>query len=80
MAKIRDDVNEYGTPITVMKCEFCGVEFTLCPAVPDERLDQWDGCLDTVCSSYDPARDVDAMIFFGMPIERRQVQEEESRG
>lgn len=60
--KVRDDVNEYGTPITVFDCESCGQEFTVCPAVADDRLDQWSGCLQEDCPSYDPARD--AEIYF----------------
>jgi hypothetical protein len=60
--KLRDDVNEYGTPITVFRCEFCGGEFTVCPEVADDRLDQWRGCLAEDCASYDPSRD--ATIYF----------------
>lgn len=56
--KVRDDVNEYGTPITVFDCESCGQEFTVCPAAADDRLDHWRGCLDEGCPSYDPSRDV----------------------
>lgn len=59
MAKLRDDVNEYGTPITVFVCEYCNREFSCCPAIPDDRLDNWRGCLATDCISYDPERDAD---------------------
>lgn len=60
--KIRDDVNEYDTPVTVFWCETCGREFTVCPAVHDSRLDNWKGCMDPACESYDPNRDVDKML------------------
>jgi len=42
--KLRDDKNEHGTPVTVFECEYCHREFTVCPAVPDINLDNWDGC------------------------------------
>jgi hypothetical protein len=60
--KLRDDVNEHGTPVTWFRCETCGGEFTVCPAVPPEREANWTGCLADECSSYDPARD--ASIYF----------------
>lgn len=60
--KIRDDFNEFGTPITVHLCEFCGNEFTVCPPVLDEKLDQWRGCLAVECPSYDPKRDIDKLF------------------
>jgi hypothetical protein len=62
--KLRDDTNEYGTPVSVHRCDTCGVEFTVCPSVPDgsPRLDDWGSCLAETCDSYDIARDVD--MFF----------------
>jgi hypothetical protein len=60
--KIRDDKNEHGVRITVFRCEFCGEEFSVCPAVPDINLDNWKGCLRPQCESYDEERDVDKMI------------------
>ena len=63
--KIRDDINEFGTKITIFKCDFCGEEFSVCPAVSDEKSDQWTGCLSADCISYDMSRDVDAIMFFG---------------
>lgn len=66
MGKIGDAINEYGVPITVFVCEYCGDEFTVVPAVGDERLDDWRGCLSEECESYDPMRDVDALLFFGV--------------
>lgn len=67
MTKIRDDINEHGTKITVFLCSYCGSEYSVCPAVPDNKLDRWDGaCTAPDCESYDPARDVDAMLFFGV--------------
>ncbi len=61
-SKIRDDVNEYGTPVSVHKCQTCGVEFTLCPAIPDDKADQWPDCLADGCPSYDPERDMDVVF------------------
>lgn len=60
--KLRNDVNEYGTPITVFRCEFCQQEFTVCPIVPDIHLDNWKGCTSPDCESYDEARDADKMF------------------
>lgn len=60
--KIRDDVNEHGTPLTVFRCEFCDKEFSVIPAVPDINLDNWKGCTAPDCESYDEKRDVDKMI------------------
>ena len=63
---IRDDVNEYGTPITVHQCDTgaCRREFTVCPAVPPEIRDQWDHCMNEDCDSYEPMRDGD--LYFGL--------------
>ena len=60
--KIRDDVNEHGVPITVFRCEYCGEEFSVVPAIPDINLDNWRGCLRPECESYDESRDVDKML------------------
>lgn len=55
-----DSVNEHGTPITVFpSCTGCGQQFTVCPAVPPERVEQWRGCLGEHCSTYDLSRDID---------------------
>lgn len=61
--KLRDDVNKHGTPITVFRCEYCGKEFSICPAIPDINLDNWRGCLRPECESYDETRDADKMLF-----------------
>lgn len=61
--KLRDGVNKYGTPITVFRCEYCGVEFTVVPAIPDINLDNWRGCMAPECESYDESRDGDKMLF-----------------
>lgn len=58
--KIRDDRNEYATPIRVYLCDSCGREFSVCPA-PRSDLN-WSNCLAPDCSSYDPARDVDGLF------------------
>ena len=56
--KIRLDVNEQGTPISVHRCPDCDDEFTVCPPAGDE----WGGCLSPECSSYDPRRDADGLF------------------
>lgn len=57
-------VNEYGTPISLHRCNVCGQEFTLCPAREED-----DTCGDPGgpngegrCASYDPSRDVDLLF------------------
>lgn len=62
MAKISDTFNEYGTPVTLFHCPSCDSTFTVCPAVEDEHLDQWTGCLGDTCPSYDPDRDADKLF------------------
>lgn len=60
--KLADTFNEYGTPVTLFSCPGCGTTFTVCPAVPDDLLGQWSGCLGEGCSTYDPARDADKLF------------------
>ncbi len=62
MTKIREAVNACGTPVSVHICETCGVEFTLCPVIPDNKADQWPDCLADGCPSYDPERDMDVVF------------------
>jgi len=67
MTWIRFDRNQYGTQISVHKCDNCGKRFTVCPAIaPDSE--GWDGCLAETCDSYDPARDVDLMMESGVEL------------
>ena len=61
--KLRDDKNEYGTPVSVHKCLVCGAEFTVCPAVPDGV--EHGGCTGPECASYDSSRDVDLLFTNG---------------
>lgn len=67
-----EGVNEYGTPISLFTCAACGEDFTVCPAVPEEKRDEWEGCMDTLCPSYDIDRDVDHLFAIGGEIEREQ--------
>lgn len=60
--KIADTFNEYGTPVTLFSCPACNTTFTVCPAVEDDKLDQWTGCMAEDCTSYDPARDADKLF------------------
>jgi len=67
MTWLPQSVNEYGTPVSVGICDgqpdYCGREFTVCPAMDDERQERWGhGCLADFCASYDLGRDID--MFF----------------
>lgn len=57
-------VNEYGTEISLYICDTCGERFSVCPAVPEERKDEWNGCQAEWCGSYEPMRDAD--LYFGL--------------
>ena len=61
-SKTGERVNEYGTPVSVHTCQTCGMEFTLCPLVPDDKSDQWPDCMALECESYDPHRDADILF------------------
>ena len=62
MAYIGEGINEYGTPVTIHKCDTCGDQFSVCPAVSVEQRDQYDNCLAMACDSYDPMRDVTLIL------------------
>jgi len=70
--------NEYGTSVTLFKCESCGSLFTVCPAKKEEDLNDYRGCLSTECESYDESRDIDklwdAYNFFGV-IKKRDISD-----
>ena len=53
--------NEYGTRISKHVCDTCGEEFTLCPAMGEERKG-WENCMDETCPSYDANRDADILF------------------
>lgn len=55
--RVLTPVNEYGTPITRLVCRTCKRPFTVCPALPTERLDEWQHCMADDCPSYDIDRD-----------------------
>ncbi len=67
MAKLGLSTNQYGTEISVHECKGCGSRFTVCPPAGDN----WGGCLAAGCESYDINRDVDALLFFGCRVTRR---------
>ena len=56
--RLREDVNEHGTPISVHRCHSCGAEFTVCPPA-DEN---WGGCQSLDCESYELSRDADILF------------------
>ena len=66
MSYVGESANEYGTQVSVFDCEECGQRFSVCPHVPEERRDQWDGCLAEGCASYEPTRDADLYFLLGM--------------
>jgi hypothetical protein len=58
---VGESVNEYGTPVSVLRCASCGAVVSICPLIKDP--DAWgDGCLADTCASYDIERDMD--LFF----------------
>jgi len=59
-------VNKYGTRVAIRRCKTCGAEFTVCPAPPPEKLDQWQHCLSEACDSYDDSRDADKLFDAGL--------------
>lgn len=61
---LRFDHNEYGTPITVCRCDTCQVEFTVTPMCSRERATtgDWTSCLSSECDSYDESRDADKLF------------------
>ena len=60
--KIRDSHNQFGTKISIHRCDECWNEFTVCPAVENEG---WENCLGPECSSYDADRDADRLFGSG---------------
>ena len=61
MAYVGLGKNEYGTEVSKHKCDACGTEYTLCPAVkPDSVLSK--NCEADECPSYDPENDAEIMF------------------
>jgi len=56
-----DTINEFGTPVSNHVCATCGVEFTICPAIPDGETG-WENCLAPECDSYDSHRDAEVLF------------------
>jgi hypothetical protein len=65
MTHIAETFNEYGTPVSMFRCSGCSTTFTVCPSVPEERRDQWSGCMGVDCTTYDEARDGDKLFDAG---------------
>lgn len=61
--------NEYGTEISLHKCDVCGVEFSQCPA-----RKQNDPCQGIDCKSYDPNHDVELMLADGAELMREETK------
>jgi len=80
---IKESENEYGTPISVFKCFSCGSEFTICPAVSEDKRAAYanDGCGDGFeCDSYIPSKDVGVSFgdysMFNAYCERNNIDKE----
>jgi len=63
--------NQYGTEISIHRCDQCENIFTVCPPVDDAK---WGGCcLSPICESYNPFRDVDFLMGWGLgKIEKKE--------
>jgi hypothetical protein len=76
------DYNEYGVRYTRLRCDVCGQEFTLTPAVTRDdtcgRPPGCDGPDDPGCVSYDRSRDVSALLSDGAELIARPLQRGES--
>lgn len=55
------DRDKDGNHVSTHRCDTCGVEFTLCPAVSANEPGRGH-CLDDNCESYDPHRDLDLLF------------------
>jgi hypothetical protein len=54
---VGESVNQYGTPVSVLRCADCGTVTSICPP---SRPEKWgDGCTLPDCASYDVNRDMD---------------------
>lgn len=72
--KLGMSTNEYGTAVSVHRCDTCQRVFTVCPAVGPGKAGHWDHCLSSDCQSYDPRRDFD--LFFDDPEKYRLLHPE----
>ena len=64
MTYVKNGLNDYGTEVSHHRCDTCGRDYTVTPAVPPEKRDEWDHCLSEDCDSYEPMRD--AELYFGL--------------
>lgn len=62
MPFLREEENEHGTGVSFFECNTCGVEYSICPAVPPDKHQDWSMCLSEECDSYDPHRDADVLF------------------
>lgn len=69
---VRETENEYGTPVSEFICETCGGKFTVCPAVEEDKRDNWQNCLAEECDSYDIDRDVSVIVGLGWGTVKRE--------
>ncbi len=59
--KTGEEKNEHGIVVSTHACNTCGIGFTVCPAIPDDK-DGWENCIAPECKSYDPERDIDVLF------------------
>ena len=70
--KTGETTNEYCTPVSTHVCDTCGEEYTVCPAIPDDK-EGWESCLAWGCVSYEPDRDVDVLFMSDAEIAEREI-------
>lgn len=61
MAHIGFSKNEHDIKVSCHKCDTCGGEFTVAPAI-EEGVAGWENCMSDECASYDPHRDADVLF------------------
>jgi len=63
--------NEYGTDVSKHKCDTCGTDYTICPAVK-EGTKLFDNCMVEPCGSYDVNSDIDLLFMTDEEIAREK--------
>jgi len=81
--KLRDDVNDFGTPVRWYHCDDCQQEYSVCPVPADDE--DWQSCGASECATYDPTRNVDKLfdegpggsgrVVFSESVHRKEVPE-----
>jgi len=69
---LRTEPNRHGTGTSIHKCNTCGEEFSVTPAVSEESQG-FVNCLSPDCASYDPERDLDILFMSDCAIKKQKV-------